>query len=124
MAELLTAAGQLELASEFRFDFWHTEYEHRFFAVRKGWGHAGNGWAITKGSVSGPFWDGDGWNDTVRGRDAYRYELEEALMIARHLAFEENQRMIAVMERLLPGEFKGGPCDQAARTEDKNDVAG
>lgn len=115
MGGILTAAGQLAHASEYRFDYWRTRDEHRFYAVRKGWRKAAAGWAIIDGPAEaglfGPFWDGREWNHEIRGLDAYRFQLEPALLVAQHLAFEENQRMIDVMERRFPGNFRGSPFD-------------
>lgn len=108
----MTAAGQLAVASEFRFDYWHTQSEHKFYTVRRGVKGYEAGWAISDGGASGPFWDGAGWNDDIRGEDAYRYELEDALLIARRLAFAENQHIIGIMENQFPGQFRGTRIDQ------------
>lgn len=110
----MTAAGQLAVASEFRFDFWRTEADHRYYTVRKGRRHNDGMWAICDGGEFGAYWDGTEWNDSIRGPDAYRYaELEVALVVARDLAFIENQRWVAIMEAKYPGEIRGGPYDQA-----------
>ncbi len=115
--ELLTAQGQLALASEFRFDYWHTKAEHDFYTVKRGRKGLDGRWCVLSGvELSGCiwwYWDGEKWNAEVRGKDAYRFDLEEALLIARRLAFEENQRIVETMERRFPGEFRGGPVDMA-----------
>lgn len=110
----MTAAGQLAVASEFRFDYWHTEIEHHFYTVRRGMKRYDGRWGINEGGSMGVYWDGEKWGP-VRGPDAYRYELEEALPIARELAFEENQRVIGIMEGRFPGEFRGTRFDLARR---------
>jgi hypothetical protein len=109
---ILTAAGQLAYVSEFRFDYWHTESEHRYYTVCRGVKQHDGRWGINEGGVMGVYWDGEKW-DHVRGPDAYRYDLEEALPIARRLAFEENQHVIEIMENRFPGEFRGRRYDQA-----------
>jgi hypothetical protein len=106
----LTATGQLAYASEFRFDYWRTEAEHRYFTVRKGRRSNDGRWAICDGGEFGAYWDGKDWNTELRGPDAYRYDLEEALPVAKRLAFEENQRWVAIMEARFGG-FRGGPYD-------------
>jgi hypothetical protein len=111
---ILTAQGQLALASEFRLDYWHTHAEHRYYAVRRGRGRNDGRWAVCDGGEFGAYWDGTDWNAGLRGPDAYRFELEEALVIAKRLAFEENQHVIAIMEARFGG-FAGGPYDMAAR---------
>jgi hypothetical protein len=113
---VLTAAGQLAHASEFRFDYWHTEAEHRFFLVKKGWKRYDGRWCITDGNGMSDYWDGEDWSSGLRGPDAYRYSLEEALVIAKRLAFEENQRIVAIMENSVGG-IRGGSYDHAARKE-------
>jgi hypothetical protein len=110
---ILTAAGQLAHVSEFRFDYWHTDVEHRYYTVRRGVNRYDGRWGVNEGGVMGVYWDGEGWAH-VRGSGAYRYELEEALPIAQRLAFEENQHVIMVMENRFPGEFRGGPYDMSA----------
>jgi hypothetical protein len=116
VAGILTAAGQLAHASEFRFDYWRLESgEHRFFTVRKGFGHNDGRWAICN-SVGGiAYWDGQEWDNCLRGPSAYRYDLDDALLVARDLAFEENQRWVAIFEAKRPGEFRGSSLDMAAQ---------
>jgi hypothetical protein len=113
VAGVLTAQGQLALASEFRFDYWHTDMEHRYYTVRRGMKRNDCRWAVCDGGEMGSYWDGQDWNENLRGPDAYRYELEEALLVARRLAFEENQRVVAIMEARIGGVV-GGPYDMAA----------
>lgn len=116
MADILTAAGQLVYASEFRFDYWRLDSGgHRFYSVRKGRGHNDGRWAICDGGESGAYWDGTEWNASLRGPSAYRYELEDALKIAKRLAFEENQRWVGIMEAKFPGTIRGGSVDMAAK---------
>lgn len=115
--EVLTAQGQLALASEFRFDYWHTDAEHRFYVVKRGRKHLDGMWCILDGvelAGSWAYWDGVCWNAEVRGKDAYRFGLEEALVTAKRLAFEENQDVIGIMEKRFGG-FRGGSYDLAAR---------
>lgn len=112
--EILTAAGQLALASEFRFDYWNTQSEHLFFLVKKGRKRHDGKWCITHGDGMSAYWDGTGWNDAIRGEDAYRYELEDALVIAKRLAFEENQRIVDIMEGKVGG-IRNGPYDLAGK---------
>jgi len=116
--EILTSAGQLGLASEFRFDYWRTDIEHRYFLVKRGRRAFDQNWVIIDGEVSGmpSFWDGADWRTDLLGPDAYRWELEPALVVTKELAFEENQRMIAVMESRFGG-YRGGKHDLAARKE-------
>lgn len=115
---ILTGAGQLALASEFRFDYWKTGIEHRYYLVKRGRMNNDGKWAITDGEAAfRPFyWDGADWSDELLGPDAFRWDLEQALVIAKGLAFEENQRMIAVMEAKIGG-YRGGKYDLAARKE-------
>lgn len=115
MADVLTAAGQLHYASEFRFDFWRTEAEHRYYSVRRGRKHNDGMWAVCDGGEAGAYWDGKEWNGSLRGPDAYRYELEDALKIAKRLAYEENQRWVGIMEARLPGEIRGSSIDMATK---------
>lgn len=110
---ILTAAGQLAHASEFRFDYWHTrEGEHRFFTVRKGQGLNDGRWGICNGHA---FWDGGEWDDNLRGPSAYRYDLDDALLVAKRLAYEENQRCVALLEARYPGQIRGSYLDMASR---------
>lgn len=122
--EVLTGRGQLALASEFRFDYWHTDAEHRYYTVKRGRGRLDGKWCILDGveldMCIWAYWDGTCWNPEIRGEDAYRYELEEALVITKKLAFEENQRVIDVMERRF-GEFRGGRYDMAVRGRDDDE---
>jgi hypothetical protein len=113
VAGVLTAEGQLALASEFRFDYWHTDRKHYSYTVRRGRGANDSRWAICDGGEFGVYWNGSDWCDPPLGPDAYRYELEEALVIAQRLAFEENQRWIALFEERVGGT-RGGPYDMAA----------
>jgi hypothetical protein len=115
--DLRTAHGQLAVASEFRFDYWHTRSEHQSYTVRRGVGKLEHRWAICHGGELGEKWNGEEWCMSLYKEDAYRFELEEALLIARHLAFEENQRTVARMERMLPGEIRGSAYDQATWKE-------
>lgn len=117
--ELLTAGGQLGRASEFRFDYWRTDTEHACYLVKRGKLHSDGRWCITSGESMSAFWDGQDWNDEIRGPDAYKYDMEEAMLIARRLAFEENQRIIEYMEDRFPGMYRGKAVDQAARRQKK-----
>jgi hypothetical protein len=113
---ILTAAGQLAHASEFRFDFWRTrEGEHRYFVVRRGSGHNDGRWAICNGNAGAAYWDGSEWDDNLRGPSAYRYDLDDALLMTKQLAFEENQRYVALLEAKYPGQIRGSYLDMASR---------
>lgn len=114
MEDILTAHGQLALASEFRFDYWHTEAEHRYFTVRRGRNRNDGKWAICDGGESSAYWNGTEFSFELRGPEAYRYALEVALVIAKRLAFEENQRTVEILENAVGG-IRGGPYDMAAR---------
>lgn len=122
MNDLKTAKGQLAIASEFRFDYWRTGHQHKFYTVARGRRGYDHKWAILDGGEFGVSWDGADWGHW-RGADMYCYELEEALPIARQLAFEENQRIIELMERDFPGQFRGGECDLSARKESSETVS-
>lgn len=115
MEGILTAAGQLAHASEFRFDVWRTrEGEHRFIVVRRGTSHHEDRWAVHDGHA---FWDGEAWNDELRGPSVYRYELDEALLTAKRLAYEQNQHWVSVFEAKYPGEVRGSHLDMSTRKE-------
>lgn len=115
MVDVLTAAGQLALATEFRFDVWCAEHEHRYITVKRGHGKIPDKWAIADGeSAFGRFWDGELWNFGCMGADAYQWDLEEALVIAKDLAISGNREMVEMMERRFPGQYRGGPLDFAA----------
>lgn len=114
----MTAHGQLAVASEFRFDYWHTrEGEHRYYTVSRGVGKLEHRWAICNGGPLGEKWDGESWQQSIYKADAYRYELEEALVTARQLAFYENQRLVSITESRMPGQIKGSYLDQATWKE-------
>lgn len=116
MAGVLTAQGQLALASEFRFDVWSSEFEHEYITVKLGRMKVRGKWAIAAGEEQfGRFWDGECWDLNLRGEGAYRWDLEEALVLARDLAYVANQEKVDMMERRFPGEFRGGPYDMATR---------
>jgi hypothetical protein len=117
VGEILTAAGQLAHASEFRFDYWHTKAEHSFYTVRRGTHDYVDRWAICIGNGFAGHWDGTEWSDALRGPDAYKYELDEALVIAKRLAYEENQRWVAIFEAQRPGTIRGGPYDMATQKD-------
>jgi hypothetical protein len=123
--EGLTDEQKLLYSSEFRFNYWRTESEHRFYTVRMGVKRNDGRWGINDGGAFGACWDGKDWGDELRGPDAYRYDLDEALVITKRLAFEENQRIVAIMEARFPGQFRGGPYDMASgRTLDLRPVDG
>lgn len=110
---ILTAAGQLAHASEFRFDYWRTrEGEHRYFTVRKGTGRNDGKWGVSNGHA---FWDGNEWDDSLRGPSAYRYDLDDALLVAKQIAFEENQRIVDLLEAQYPGKIRGSYLDMTSR---------
>lgn len=102
MGELLTAGGQLALASEFRFDVLHTEHEHNYVTVKRGRGRLSDKWAIAASeSEYGRFFNPvtGCWSFDIRGADAYVWELEPALLKARELAAAAHQEITGIMER-------------------------
>lgn len=114
----MTAHGQLAVASEFRFDYWKTDVDHHYYVVKRGKRFLSDRWAILNNNEFGVAWDGVEWG-AWRGVEMYRYEdLEEALARAKALALEENQRIIEMMERQFPGDFRGGKYDLMARKEE------
>lgn len=118
MAGILTVAGQLARASEFRFDVFVTEHEHEYITVKQGRGKYTGKWAIAAGEAEfGRFYTGDVWSFKARGTDAYFWDLEEALVKAQELALEANQSKIDLLERKFPGEFRGGPHDMVVEGE-------
>lgn len=111
----MTAHGQLAIASEFRFDYWKTEDEHRYYVVKRGKRDFSDRWGILDNHEFGVAWNDKEWGPW-RGADMYRYEdLEEALARARALTLEANQVIIEIMEGSFPGQFRGGPHDLLTR---------
>jgi hypothetical protein len=109
----MTATGQLAIASEFRFDVFHTPEEHQYITVKRGRGEREDKWAIAASeSENRRFFDPDSYAwKWLTDSDAYVWDLEPALTLARDLAFEMNQVKIGIMERRFPGQFRGGPYD-------------
>lgn len=88
--ELLTAQGQLSLASEFRFDIHQTESPrvHEYITVKRGRGAFVDKWAIAAmESSDSRFFDRETecWSFRLRGNDAYVWDLEPALLKAQEL---------------------------------------
>lgn len=112
MEKLVTEINLADFASEFRFDYWRTENEHRFFTVKQGVGKYVGRWAVLDGLH---VWNGEFWDPNARGWDMYRYERNEALDAAVKLAFEKNQEVVGQMERRYPGKFRGSRYDKAVQ---------
>lgn len=95
--------------SEYRLMYWGIEGDERLHIhVRRGSMELSDRWAV----YNGPYiWNGTEFSMDPRRADAYRYERDEALEIAERLALEENAKNINQMERLFPGEWRGGPYD-------------
>lgn len=114
MEDVLTAAGQLAVASEFRLVYWHTKSEYLYLTVRRGRRAYEKLWAVCDTDEHGHCWTGEDWSFHCRGADAFKFELEEALRIAKELALAKNQYTIDIMESRFPGDYRGGPFDLAA----------
>lgn len=104
---------ELGHVSEFRFVYWDTGLEYEYYTVKRGHGRCRGGWAVQNGGFTS--WDGVRWDENLRGLDAFRYGLSEALAVADQLAREMNLVMIHQMEKKFPGQFRGGPFDMAAQ---------
>lgn len=118
MAGILTAGGQLERCSEYRFDVFCTDYEHLYVTVKQGRRQYVGRWAIAAGESSDSrFFDKveEVWSFEIRGADAYCWDLEPALLKAQELAFTANQEYIDILEDKFPGEFRGGPYDMTGK---------
>lgn len=88
--EVLTAQGQLALASEFRFDIRRDDGMrfHEYITVKRGRGSLSEKWAIAASEAEyGRFFnpESDCWDFSLRGADAYCWDLESALVKAREL---------------------------------------
>lgn len=117
MEALKTAQGQLAIASEFRFVYWTGSSDYAYYVVKRGRRYLENRWGVLDSSEYGVAWNGTEWG-AWRGADMFCYvDLEEALVTARTLAFEENQRIIDDVEREFPGQFRGGQHDLAGKEE-------
>lgn len=113
MEDLTTGHGQLWVPSEYRFVYWPPET--RYYTAVLGKGHADGLWAVCDTDRFGACWTGEKWSFDCRGLDAFRYDLEGALDVAKQLAIEKNQHIIEIMEKKFPGEFRGGKHDLAAK---------
>lgn len=102
----------LAQVSEFRFVYWDAEVEYRYYLVKRGHSPYRNKWAVQDGGFTS--WDGIRWDPNLRGADAFRWELHEALALADKLAREMNMVIVHRMEKQFPGEFKGSRLDMAA----------
>lgn len=101
---ILTGAGQLAHASEFRFDIRRDDEHsaHDYITVKRGRGRLSDKWAIAAGeSEFGRFFNTatDCWSFEIRGADAYCWELEPALLKARELAASAQREVEEIMER-------------------------
>lgn len=111
--EQAAAVAALDLVSEFRFVYWHTDVEKpSSYKVRRDWENRSDRWGIFEGDVL--VWTGESWEPLGAVPDAFRWELPEALKVAQELAREENAYRIAIMEQKFPGQFKGGPWDMSS----------
>lgn len=111
----MNTALALAHASEFRFVYWDTPSEYRFYTVRRGHGSLRQRWAVWDGGAY--TWNGTRWCTDLYGEDAYRWDLDAALGIADLLAREMNLVIVHQMEKKFPGRFKGGAYDMAAQEE-------
>lgn len=103
-------------ASEYRFVYWDTESEYRYYIVKRGHSPFRDMWAVQDGGFVS--WDGTQWDENLRGGDAFRWELGEALRLAEALAREMNMVLIHQMEKRFPGEFKGSRFDLSAQEKE------
>lgn len=100
------------LISEYRFTYWRGGGEERCFTVERGRRQLADSWGVFDGIET---WTGTHWSLDLRGPTAYCWTEEEALTIASLLARQKNAEVVEMMERLHPGEIKGGPHDFAAK---------
>lgn len=108
MAGVLTAEGQLAIASEFRFDIRHDGVWREYITVKRGRGPLQDKWAIAANeSEYGRFFDSATgcWTFAMRGGDPYVWDLEPALVKAQELAAVAQKEITEIMERR---ETRGG----------------
>lgn len=110
--ERAAAMAALDHASGFRFVYWMGDGKAQRYTVERDWDDRSDNWGVFEGDVAA--WTGESWEWISRVPAAYRWTLTEALRIAEKLAFEHNQHIIATLEKLHPGDFKGGEFDLAA----------
>lgn len=115
MTDASTASGPHSLAvpSEYRFVYWDTEGDYRYYIVKRGHSPCREKWAVQDGGFTS--WDGNWWDENLRGADAFRWELGEALDLADTLAREMNAAIVHQMEKRFPGQFKGSRHDLSAQ---------
>ena len=94
--------------SEFRFVYWDAD-AYLYYVVKRGHNSYRHKWAVQDGGFIS--WDGSRWDENLRGTDAYRWDLHEALNVAEKLAREMNMVLIHQLEKRFPGEFKGSRHD-------------
>jgi hypothetical protein len=102
--EVLTAQGQLSIASEFRFDIWRDDdaREHEYITVKRGPGWLSGRWAIAAGESAHQRYFNvatDCWSFEIRGADAYVWELEPALLKAQELLAAAKREREGILER-------------------------
>lgn len=114
--ELEVAVQYDEHISEFRFVYWMGDGRALSYVVRRDREHRTRKWSIFEGDWLA--WADGKWQEMGPRPEAFVYELKDALRTAERLAYEENQRIIGVMEGRFPGQFKGGPFDLAKETVD------
>lgn len=108
--ERKAALGALDELSEFRIVYW-TDRKARYYTVRRDLDQRSDLWGIFDGDEA---WTGESWDGIRDLPSSFRWDLADALKIARKLAYEENQRIVALMEREYPGQYKGSGHDFAA----------
>jgi hypothetical protein len=97
--------------SAYRVPYWVTKSENHFYTVeRQSDRHGGEKWGIFEGDQA---WVGDQWIPSFRHPDSYAWDEDLAKALAGRLAFEENQRIVDIMENRFPGEFRHGPYDMS-----------
>ena len=96
--------------SEFRFVYWDAD-AYLYYVVKRGHNSYRHKWAVQDGGFIS--WDGTRWDENLRGTDAYRWDLHEALNVAEKLAREMNMVLVHRLEKRSPGEFKGSRHDMA-----------
>jgi hypothetical protein len=100
----LTATGQLRRSSEYRFDIRRVDDDriHEYITVKRGRGRLSDKWAIAAGEAEyGRFFsqESDCWSFSLRGADAFYWELEPALLKAQELCESAQQEIEEIRKR-------------------------